>query len=93
MQRTTSATNSERILQRVTSYFKQGATSATSNERILQPATNYFLQQATSATSNEQIFQRVMSNEWIVAPPFFMKFWHKENFSDKSFNKWLGKNM
>ena len=93
MQQTTSATNNERILQRATSYFLQRATSATSNERILQPATSYFLQQATSATSNEQIFQRVMSNEWIVTPPFFMKFWHKEHFSDKSFNKWLGKNM
>ena len=93
LQRTTSATNNERILQRATSYFLQGTTSATSNERILQPATSYFLQQATSATSNEQILQRVMSNKWIVTPPFFMKFWHKEHFSDKSFNKWLGKNM
>ena len=58
---TCSATNNERILQRVTSDFLQRATSATSNERILQQVTSDFLQQTTSATSNKGILQRVMS--------------------------------
>ena len=55
----TSATSSERILQRVTSDFLQRATTSTSNERILQRVTSDFLQRATSPTSNERILQRV----------------------------------
>ena len=49
----TSATNNEQILQRVTSEFLQRATSAMNNEQILQAVTSDFLQQATSATSKE----------------------------------------
>ena len=45
LQRVTSSTSNERILQRLTSDFLQRATSPTSNERILQ--------RVTSATSNE----------------------------------------
>ena len=54
LQRATSATSNERILQRVTSDFLQRATSATSNELILQQAMSDF------TTSNEQ---RVNFNE------------------------------
>ena len=61
LQRATSATRNERILQRVTSEFLQRATSATSNKRSLQRVTSDFLQWATSATSNERILQRVTS--------------------------------
>ena len=54
MQRATSTTGKEQILQRVTSDFLQRATSTKSNERILQRATSDF------TTSNEQ---RVNFNE------------------------------
>ena len=47
LQRATSATSNERILQRVTSDFLQRATSATSNEPNLQRVTSNF------TTSNE----------------------------------------
>ena len=48
LQRATSATSNNRILQRVTSDYLQRATSATSNEQILQRVTSDF------RTSNEQ---------------------------------------
>ena len=54
LQRATSTTSNEQILQRVTSDFLQRAASATSNERILQRVTSDF------TTSNEQ---RVNFNE------------------------------
>ena len=54
LQRTTSATSNERILQQATSDFLQGATSTMSNKRILQRVTSDFI------TSNEQ---RVNFNE------------------------------
>ena len=62
LQRTTSTTGNEWILQSVTSDFLRGAISATGNERILQPVTSDFWQRATSETSNEPILQQVMSN-------------------------------
>ena len=62
LQRATSATSNERILQRVMSGFLQRAASATSNDRILQRVTSGFLQRATPARSNEQILQRVASD-------------------------------
>ena len=52
LQRATSATSNERILQRVTMFF--------CNEQLLQRVTSEFLQRATSATSNERILQRVI---------------------------------
>ena len=42
LQRATSATSHERIVQRVASDFLQRATSTTSNEQILQLATSDF---------------------------------------------------
>ena len=54
LQRATSATSNEQILQRVTSDFLQRATFATSNDQILQQARSDF------AASNEQ---RVNFNE------------------------------
>ena len=51
MQRATSATSNERILQIVTSDFLQRATSTTSNERILQRVMSDFF--VTSNFCNE----------------------------------------
>ena len=55
LQRETSTTSNERILQRVTSDFLQRVTLAISNKWILQQAASDFLQWTTSATSREGI--------------------------------------
>ena len=57
LQRVTSVTSNEQILQQVTSDFMQRATSATSNKQILQQVTRDF------TMSNEQLvnFQRISS--------------------------------